>query len=155
MNERERDREPDLLVRRVLDARAERVDADAFLERIKLLQSAKRRRVWIRRCAIGAVAACLLAAALVVAFSRSPREPAPPSVAGGLLALDEWEQALRSELSAAWEGARCAGSAVVSVGSDRFQDLRRFKPSVPALPGVLKRGAGILPLSEDEEDGDA
>lgn len=146
----------DRLVRRFLQSEQEKVDAEAFLTR---LRERRERRVRIMRfpARLAAVAAVLaiVAGAVLLSVRRAPQQPG-----ADLLALDRCLTAFRDEIAAAWRGARAAGSAAVSAGNAPLQELADSRIAVPdfsesaraALEDLFDMSLNRLPSHPEEND---
>ncbi len=133
-DERKTDRVLDEAVRRYLQSEAEKVDAPAFLGRLKesrRLRAGRIRRFPVRVLALAAAAAVLLAAGILFLPRPEPTEQTEESV---LLAFELSATALRDEAAAAW-GATCSvGRAALGAGTTPLLDLREVGTDLPEPP---------------------
>ncbi len=149
----------DRLVVRYLRSEQDRVDGEAFLQRLK--EKRRRGRQIVRfpvRLAAVAVALLLVAAGALALLLRAPEAETPGDTDGDLLALERCSQVIQGELRAALEGVRGVGSAAVSAGRAPLDELARGRIPVPRLPesaeAALRRFVPPehkhLPSEEDE-----
>jgi len=160
MNDETRQSDPmDRLVRRYLRSEEERVDGEAFLQRLKERQGRKGKAVrFPLKPVLAAAALLLVVAGALFAFLCSPEAARPQGTNGDLLALERCGQAVRAELWTALEGARGVGSAAVSAGRKPLEELARARVPMPRLPesaeSALRRFVPLdgkhLPLEETE-----
>ncbi len=150
MNGTKPDRDPiDRLVRRYLRSEQERVDGDAFLQRLKERRRA-RRRVRLAPVALAGAAAVMLAlsAALILWRPAVPTAPPEPPAAEAP-PLRHYGEAARAELRAALEGARGVGSATISAGRGPLEELSLARPSMPALTASAESALRRLILLDE------
>ncbi|MFO7956930.1 MAG: hypothetical protein R6X33_07495 [Candidatus Brocadiia bacterium] len=150
----------DGLVRRYLRSEEERVDGEAFLRRLKERREREEKVVRFPvRALLAAAALLLVAAGGLIALLRSPGTPPPPGANGDLLALERCGEAVRTELRAAFEGARGVGAAALSAGREPLEELARARVPLPRWPrsaeSALRRFVPLeerhLPQEENEQ----
>jgi len=138
------DEATDRLVRQVLDAEAERVDADAFVARV---HAARRRGRLVRLSVrLAVAAAAVLAVCLVVLRDGTGERPADLEQQGRV-AVVGLQSAVEAEMAAAWRAARYAAGAAVDAGTEPLRQLAEVRTGVSA--SVTGVGVGELVPTAD------
>jgi len=142
----------DALVERLLASEAERVDPEAFLSRLKARQRPVRRVLRLPLPLMAAAVVLLAALTVAVVLHGRARHAEPTEPGTYQLDLAALAPMLRGDLLAAWNGARLAGTAVVSATAEPFGRLRTTSLPLPRLPGLSGRTRQAAPMRPEESE---